>query len=129
MTVPLASAPTISQQLADFIDKFDGSAIPAAVRERAKYLMLDAIGIAFASTHYAFAHQLLSGMRSLAGSGTCSLIGLADPLPLRDAVLMNAALVHGLDYDDTHVGAIVHPTASALPCAMGCGAIHRCQRR
>ena len=119
MTVPLVSAPTISQQLADFIDKFDGSAIPAAVRERAKYLMLDVIGIAFASTHYAFAHQLLSGMRSLAGSGTCSLIGLADPLPLRDAVLMNAALVHGLDYDDTHVGAIVHPTASALPCAMG----------
>ena len=32
---------------------------------------------------------------------------------------MNGALVHGLDYDDTHVGAIVHPTASALPCAMG----------
>jgi len=40
-------------------------------------------------------------------------------LPLRDAVLMNGVLVHGLDYDDTHIDAIVHPTASALPCAFG----------
>ena len=93
--------------------------VAVAVRERAKYLMLDAIGIAYASTHYPFAHQILSGIRSVAGSGASSLIGLADKLPLRDAVLMNGALVHGLDYDDTHVGAIVHPTASALPCAMG----------
>ena len=35
---------------------------------------------------------------SIAGSGSSNLIGLADKLPLRDAVLMNGALVHGLDY-------------------------------
>ena len=114
-----AKSPTVSQKLSEYVAGFSYDAIPPAVRERAKYLMLDAIGIAYASTHYAFAHHILSGIRSIAGNGTSSLIGLSDKLPLRDAVLMNGALVHGLDYDDTHVGAIVHPTASALPCAMG----------
>ena len=110
---------SVSRQLADYVSEFSYQAIPPAVRERAKYLMLDAVGIAYASTRYPFAHHILSGIRSVAGSGASSLIGLSDKLPLRDAVLMNGALVHGLDYDDTHVGAIVHPTASALPCAMG----------
>ncbi len=114
-----AKQPTVSQKLSEYVAAYRYEAIPPAVRERAKFLMLDAIGIAYASTHYAFAHHILSGIRSLAGSGGSSLIGLTDKLPLRDAVLMNGALVHGLDYDDTHVGAIVHPTASALPCAMG----------
>lgn len=117
MTVT-AKPPTVSQRLSDFVTRYRYESIPAAVRERAKFLMLDAIGIAYASTTYPFAHHILSGIRSVAGSGDSSLIGLSGKLPLRDAVLMNGALVHGLDYDDTHVGAIVHPTASALPCAM-----------
>ena len=114
-----AETRSVSRQLADYVSEFSYQAIPPVVRERAKYLMLDAVGIAYASTQYPFAHHILSGIRSVAGSGASSLIGLSDKLPLRDAVLMNGALVHGLDYDDTHVGAIVHPTASALPCAMG----------
>ncbi len=110
--------PTVSQQLSVFIEQFQADSIPPAVRERAKLLILDAIGIAYASTHYPFAQHILSGIRSVSGTGDCGLIGLPDKLPLRDAVLMNGALVDGLDYDDTHVGAIVHPTASALPCSM-----------
>ena len=113
-----SAAPTVSQQLSVFIEQFKAGTIPPDVRERAKLLILDAIGIAYASTYYPFAREILAGIRSVAGTGDCGLIGLPDKLPLRDAVLMNGALVHGLDYDDTHVGAIVHPTASALPCAM-----------
>jgi 2-methylcitrate dehydratase PrpD len=47
------------------------------------------------------------------------VIGASSKLPVRDAILMNALLVHGLDYDDTHVEAIIHPTSSAFPCALG----------
>jgi 2-methylcitrate dehydratase PrpD len=109
----------ISAQLAEYTAGFGYDTIPAQARERAKLLILDALGIALASTHYDFAHRTLSGLSALAGSGDCSLLGLAQRLPLRDAVLMNGVLVHGLDYDDTHIDAIIHPTASALPCAFG----------
>ena len=42
-----------------------------------------------------------------------SVIGFPARLPLRDAVLVNAVLVHGLDYDDTHVPGIIHATSSS----------------
>jgi len=111
--------PSISRRLADFAAGFEYKVVPLAVRSRAKLLILDAVGIALASTKYDFAHRILSGVRALAAPGNCSVIGFPDRLALRDAVLMNAALVHGLDYDDTHIRAIVHPTASAFPCALG----------
>jgi 2-methylcitrate dehydratase PrpD len=118
---PAASehATTLSRQLAEFATRYDCDAIPEAVRQRAKLLILDAVGIALASTQYDFSHRILSGIRTLAGGGDCSVIGMRERLPLRDAVLMNGVLIHGLDYDDTHIRAIVHPTASALTCALG----------
>ena len=110
---------TISARLADYVAGFTYDDIPNAVRERARSLLLDAVGIALASTSYDFAHSIRSGVRALGGEGECSLIGWPERMPLRDAVLLNGMLIHGLDYDDTHLGGAVHPTASALPCALG----------
>lgn len=110
---------TISQQLADFANRFSFDTVPEAVRERAKDLILDAVGVALASTQYDFAHRILSGIRGMADAGDCSVIGMPDRLPLRDAVLMNGVLIHGLDYDDSHLRAVLHPTVTALICALG----------
>ncbi len=109
----------IARSLAEFACNFSYDAIPPRVCERAKYNVLDAVGNAFASTYYDFAHRILSGIRSLGEEGGSAVIGMPVRLPLRDAVLMNGALVHGLDYDDTHMKAIIHVSASALPCALG----------
>ena len=38
---------------------------------------------------------------------------------MRDAVMANGVLVHGLDYDDTHLTGVVHATASCFPAALG----------
>jgi len=47
------------------------------------------------------------------------VIGVALQLALRDAVLMNGILVHGLDFDDTHSRGVIHATASSFPCVLG----------
>lgn len=47
----------IARSLAVFAGTLDGDAIPAEVRERARYLILDAVGIALASTQYDFSHR------------------------------------------------------------------------
>ena len=49
---------TISKTLAQFVHQLRFEDIPAHVRERAKDLMLDATGIAFASTKFEFADKL-----------------------------------------------------------------------
>jgi 2-methylcitrate dehydratase PrpD len=117
----LASMP-ISQELAAFASSFDYEAIPGAMRARAKHLALDAVGIALASTQFDFAHRTLSALADLGGDGARAVLGFSSRLPLRDAVLMNALLVHGLDYDDTHVPGIIHTSASSLPLALGVAA-------
>ena len=37
------------------------------------------------------------------------------------AALVNGTLIHGLDFDDTHIGAIYHATAPALAAALATG--------
>lgn len=110
----------IAAQLAGFTAELRGETIPADVRERARHLMLDAVGIAYASTHYDFAHRTLSAVTEMSeGTGNTPVIGLPVRLQLRDAMLMNGLLVHGLDFDDTHAAGILHGTASCFPAALG----------
>jgi 2-methylcitrate dehydratase PrpD len=57
-----------------------------------------------------------------AGAGNTPVIGVATKLSMRDAMLMNGILIHGLDYDDTHAAGVIHATASTFPCALGSAA-------
>lgn len=113
--------PTISETLAQFVHPLRFENIPSLVRERAKDLMLDAIGIAFASTKFEFADKALAGL-SFFGKGERAVIGMSAKLALRDAAVMNGVLIHGLDYDDTHLEGVVHASASCFSCALGMAA-------
>lgn len=117
----MKSTSFISQKLAQFAVQTAYDAIPAEVIRRTKYLFLDAIGIAFASTHYEFSKRALLALAGL-GDGPNTVIGMPVTLSLRDAVLMNGTLVHGLDFDDTYLPGSMHLTASAVPCALGVAA-------
>lgn len=111
--------PSMSQQIAAFAANLRPEDVPAAVRENAKLHVLDVVGTALAATRFDFAQHALAGISNIAEAGNNSVIGMNVRLPMRDAVLMNGILAHGLDFDDTHPGAIVHPTACAFPCALG----------
>ena len=110
-----AARPLISRTLAQFAHDLTFDAIPQEVRERAKHLMLDATGIAYASGAYDFAHKTLTAIAGLGGDGRVPVIGLPQRLSPRDAALVNGVLAHGLDFDDTHTGGIIHSTASVWP--------------
>jgi 2-methylcitrate dehydratase PrpD len=97
------------------------SDVPAPVIERAKLHILDALGLGIASTTQDYARSTLSGTLALAGAGPCSVIGESEGLPLRDAAMVNAVLIHGLDFDDTHLASIIHPTCTSLPAALALG--------
>lgn len=116
------AAKTLSQRLGEFAAALRWGAVPAAVRERARYLILDCIGCALAAKRFDFAARSLRAIAELAGPGDSVVIGHALRLPLRDAVLANGLLAHGLDYDDTHSEGIIHLSVSAFPTALGVAA-------
>lgn len=109
----------LSARLADYVASFTLDRVPAEVRTRAAHLMLDAFGIALASTQWDYSRKTMNGMRELAGpDGDVPVIGMGENLPMRDAAIMNAVLIHGLDYDDTHPTGVIHATASVLPATL-----------
>ena len=112
---------SLSQQVAQFVAACRPEHIPLAVRERACLVMLDAIGNAYAASRYPFVPVAMSALGSL-GSGDSTVIGLDARLALRDAVVMNGILVHGLDYDDTYLPGSVHLSASCVPTVLAMAA-------
>lgn len=124
--MPKPPSDSISRVLASFASALRYEDLPAQLRETLKDHMLDVIGGAIAATRFDFAARALEGIGMLAGSTESSVIGMARKLPLKDAALMNGVLAHGLDYDDTHPGGPVHPSASVFPCVLGVGEWRDC---
>ena len=124
----MSLAPSLSEQAAQWASALTLEAVPASVRERARALMLDALGIGLASSRYPFARQTLDALDALngpgaqPGDGAVPVLGLGRGLGLRDAALLNGLLIHGLDYDDTHPRGVVHATTSVLPAALAVAA-------
>jgi 2-methylcitrate dehydratase PrpD len=109
---------TPSRALARFAAQVRFADLPAAVRERAKLHVLDALGVGFASHAYPYAARSIEGVKAIGACGDCTVLGQAGGFEVRDAALLNGILVHGLDFDDTHLASIVHPTTTSLPAAM-----------
>jgi len=111
----------ISETFAKFAAELRYEDVPQSIRLRAKLLMLDAMGSAFAFSKYDFVGKALAGLGRF-GSGDHGVVNSDRRLALRDAVTTNGILVHGLDYDDTYLPGAVHMTASNVPCLLGIGA-------
>jgi 2-methylcitrate dehydratase PrpD len=118
MNAVQAQVETPSRALARMAAGLRFSDLPAAVRERTKLHLLDGLGLAFASHAYPYASRSIDGIKAIGASGANTVVGQAGGFEVRDAALLNGILVHGLDFDDTHLASIVHPTTTSLPAAM-----------
>lgn len=115
-------AVSTAQQIAGLAASLRYDQLPDHVIERAKLHILDGLGLAFASHANEYASRSIAAISAMDGAGDCAVIGSEKRLPPRDAALANGILIHGLDFDDTHLASIIHPTCTALPVALALGA-------
>lgn len=112
---------TESTRLADFALTLQLADIPPAVLTLAKEHLLDALGVALASSRFDFGASVLRGAQAFGVGSEATAIGSGIRLPAVSAALVNGVLAHGLDFDDTHIGAIYHATAPALAAVLAAG--------
>lgn len=112
---------TRSQAIGEFARDLRLGDIPPAVVEKSKLVFLDTLGVALASSTMDFGHMVSNLARKLGGPADSSLIGSAAKVAAANAVLANGTLAHGLDYDDTLEGAIVHTGCCAAMTALAVG--------
>ncbi len=108
----------LSRAIAERVVALERGGVPQDVWQYLKLCLADAVGIAFASRHYEFSRKSLDSLGMLGSTGSSTIIGQPEPVALRDAALMNGLLIHGLDYDDTHLASVIHCSASAFPAAL-----------
>ena len=117
----MAARPSLAETLARFCVACDCDAIPRAIRSKAKLHLLDSVGVALAAASFDFAQRAYAGLHGF-GGGDYAAIGMPQPLSLRDAVLLNGMLVHGIELDDTSILGRIHPSAFCVPAALGTAA-------
>ncbi|NNF23270.1 MAG: MmgE/PrpD family protein [Rhodobacteraceae bacterium] len=88
--------------------------LPGDVAGAAALHFMDAIGVGLAASA---GTEQGGWQRAVQGPGraTCLTGGLASPA---EAAMLNGALIHSLEYDDTHIGSVIHGSAVALPAAL-----------
>lgn len=97
--------------------------LPSGVAEDIKRRFLDTIGLAWASMDTPAARASLHVTKEWGGPRQASVIGIARKFPATSAVLVNGTLAHALDFDDTHVPSILHPSAVVVPTVLAVGEI------
>jgi 2-methylcitrate dehydratase PrpD len=114
------------QILARFAADCRDNGLPPAVAEDIAGRVLDVLGNCVAGKAESHAADepdaaVLRFAAAMGGTAESSVIGSTDRLPAANAALVNGTLAHALDFDDTHLPSVLHPSASVVPAALAVG--------
>lgn len=112
---------TAAQTLAGFCADLRWVDVPGETVHAAKRHVLDALGVALVAADSGAGAPVVESVRAWAGAREASVIGHAFGAPAPHAALANGTLVHALDFDDTHMESVVHPSAFVVPAALAVG--------
>ncbi len=111
-------------RLAAYVANLACEAIPREVLERTKSLALDFLGSAVRARRDAESTpSLLATLKTLGldNDGGATVAGDSRGWTPAMAALLNGALGHSLDFDDTHADSSLHPSAPVIPAAFAVG--------
>ena len=113
-----------TETLAAYVAGLTYEDIPPEVLERAKMLTLDFLGSAIRARRDAESTPSLLKMLEaldLDGKGNSTVFGDGNTFTPAIAALLNGALGHSLDFDDTHADSSLHASAPVVPAAFAVG--------
>ncbi|NUU23591.1 MAG: MmgE/PrpD family protein [Streptomycetaceae bacterium] len=109
------------RQLAAFAVACRDKDLPAEIAADVVGRVLDVLGnslAAYADSDADAARAVLRTAGRWGGRPEATAIGSGDRLPAPWAALVNGTLAHSLDFDDTHLPSVLHPSASVVPAAV-----------
>jgi 2-methylcitrate dehydratase PrpD len=109
---------TLAQQLAAFATASTYETLPTDVVESVRGRVLDILGICYAATALDTSQAATAWVAEQGGIERANGIGLPQKVPAAQAAFVNGVLAHSLDYDDTHLPSVLHPSASVIPAAL-----------
>ncbi|WP_433205248.1 MmgE/PrpD family protein [Dactylosporangium sp. CS-047395] len=110
--------PTLSRLIAELAADTDLARLPADVVASTRMRVLDTLGLALRARDLESSQAVIGYVADQGGRPEATAIGVADKVPAALAALVNGTLAHSLDYDDTHLPSVLHPSAGVVPAAL-----------
>jgi 2-methylcitrate dehydratase PrpD len=121
----MLQAPAVTQTLARFAVQTRWEDVPEAARHEAKRALLNFFAVALAGCR---AHPVEIALKSLAefcDRKQATVIGRRERMDTLSATFVNAAAANVMDFCDTHVPTVIHPTASVAPALLALAELRR----
>ncbi|HPQ45589.1 MAG TPA: MmgE/PrpD family protein [Syntrophales bacterium] len=115
------------ENLISFVLKTSFRDIPPHVITLAKRSIIDWCGVALGGASHSATSILVKTMEELGGKQQATILGAHLKTSVYNAALINGAMSHVLDYDDTHLGALMHPSAPLMSAILAYGEWKKCR--
>lgn len=109
---------TLAEQLAAFAAGTSFDDLPDDVVASVKMRVLDTLGITAAAACLETSRAARRWAAAQGGAAAASGVGVEHRLPANLAAFVNGVLAHSLDYDDTHLPSVLHPSATVVPAVL-----------
>ena len=110
--------PTLGQHLAAFAADTSAATLPDEVVASVRARVLDVLGLCVAAQPLPTSQAALAYVAEQGGRGQATAVGVDEKVPAALAAFANGVLAHSLDYDDTHLPSVLHPSATVVPAAL-----------
>ena len=104
-----------TEQLAAFASSLRYDQLSEQVRREARRCLLDFLGTALGGSPHPVVDVMLRAAAGWQTAPQASVLGRTNRVDLLTAALLNGAMAHVHDFDDTHLASIVHPTSPLWP--------------
>ncbi|HEX3788562.1 MAG TPA: MmgE/PrpD family protein [Pseudonocardiaceae bacterium] len=109
---------TPAQRLAELAFRVSRDGLSAQLRTDMAGRVVDFLGNSLAARREQPGEIVSAMVAAWGGNPVATAIGLATRLPAPSAALVNGTLGHSLDFDDTHLPSVLHPSSAVLPAAL-----------
>jgi 2-methylcitrate dehydratase PrpD len=107
-----------TRRIAEFAVSFPATQLPPDIVQKVRTQLLDGIAVALAAVDAEGIPALRTAAAEWAGAPQAGIMGSALRVPAPTAALVNGAMMHALDFDDTHAAAYIHPGTVIIPSAL-----------
>jgi 2-methylcitrate dehydratase PrpD len=118
-------APAVTQTLARFAVEARWDDVPDAGRHEAKRALMNFFAVALAGCRAPAIEIVLKSLAEFSGRQQATLIGRRERMDALSAAFLNAAAANVLDFCDTHVPTVIHPTAPVAPALFALAQLRR----
>lgn len=112
----MTESPT--RQLAEFASHQFRSELDPEVSAATRRSIVDTLGVSIAAVNEPAVGVVASIVFGRGGVPEASVLGFSERVPAVSAALVNGTMAHALDFDDTHLPSVLHPSASVVPAAL-----------